>query len=138
MEKAGGAMEDRPKVLLVDDEKLMRLAVRHRLTGEGFQVDATESATEALTVLRERDYDVVVTDLRCEGTSGLDVVREVRRLQPGAGVILLTGSAEPDELEAALHAGAASVLVTPCALSDLSQEARRIARRRRRPLEPSP
>jgi DNA-binding NtrC family response regulator len=130
-------MPERPRVLLVDDERLMRLALSHRFAGEGFRVEHADSAEEALDVLARVPYDLVVTDLRFGGASGLEVLRAVRRLQPGAAVILLTGSAESDELQEAMRAGAAAVLVKPCALSELTREARKVVHRRRRPPEAS-
>ena len=132
----GPHMSDRPRVLLVDDERLMRLAVSHRLAGEGYRVDHVSSATEALQILEKEGYDLVVTDLRFDGASGLDVVRAARRLQPQAAVILLTGSADSEDLHEAVHAGAAAVLVKPCALADLSREARKVVHRRRPELAP--
>jgi len=123
-------MSDRPRVLLVDDERLMRLAVSHRLAAEGYVVDHVSSATEALHRLAHEVFDLVVTDLRFDGASGLEVVRAAKRLQPLAAVILLTGSADSEELHEAVHAGAAAVLVKPCALADLSREARKVVHRR--------
>ena len=123
-------MSDRPRVLLVDDERLMRLAVSHRLAREGYVVDHVSSAGEAMQVLEQTVFDLVVTDLRFEGASGLDVVRAAKRLQPQAAVILLTGSADSEDLHEAVHAGAAAVLVKPCALADLSREARKVMHRR--------
>jgi DNA-binding NtrC family response regulator len=123
-------MSDRPRVLLVDDERLMRLAVSHRLAAEGYVVDYVSSAAEALHRLAQEVFDLVVTDLRFDGAAGLEVVRAAKRLQPLAAVILLTGSADAEELHEAVHAGAAAVLVKPCALADLSREARKVVHRR--------
>jgi CheY-like chemotaxis protein len=130
------AMSDRPRVLLVDDERLMRLAVSHLLGAEGYRIDHVSSAGEALAILEKEVYDLVVTDLRFDGASGLEVVRAARRVQPQAAVILLTGSADSEELHEAVHAGAAAVLVKPCALADLSREARKVVHRRRPELTP--
>lgn len=129
-------MADQPRVLLVDDERLMRLAVSHRLAAEGYRVDHVSSAAEALKVLERELYDLVVTDLRFDGASGLEVVRAAKRLQPQAAVILLTGSADSEDLQEAVLAGAAAVLVKPCALADLSREARKVVHRRRPELAP--
>ena len=123
-------------MLLVDDERLMRLAVSHRLAEEGYLVDHVSSAGEALQVLEKQVYDLVVTDLRFEGASGLEVVRAAKRVQPRAAVILLTGSADADDLHEAVHAGAAAVLVKPCALADLSREARKVVHRRHPEIAP--
>lgn len=126
-------MVDPPRVLLVDDERLMRLAVSHRFAQEGFLIDHAASAEEAMTALSGTPYDLVVTDLRFDGASGIEVVRAARRLQPGVAVILLTGSGESEELREAMHAGAAAVLVKPCALAELEREARKVVHRRRSP-----
>ena len=126
-------MADPPRVLLVDDERLMRLALSHRLAAEGFRVDHVGSAAEACEILVRESFDLIVTDLRFEGASGLEVVRAAKRLQPQAAVILLTGSADSDELHEAVAAGATAVLVKPCALADLSREARKGVHRRRSP-----
>jgi DNA-binding NtrC family response regulator len=124
-------MFDPPRVLLVDDERLMRLAVSHRLAAEGFRVHDVGSAAAACEILARESFDLIVTDLRFEGATGLEVVRAAQRLQPKAAVILLTGSAEADELHEAVRAGASAVLVKPCALADLSREVRKVVHRRR-------
>ncbi len=86
-------MSDLPtkRVLIVDDEPLVLMALRETLESAGFAVDACSSPTQALERLKDQEYPTVISDQRMPDMSGLDFLQEVRRQYPQTARILITG-----------------------------------------------
>jgi CheY-like chemotaxis protein len=92
---------DRPVLLIVDDEPGILSALRRALRREGFEIVTADSGAAALRVLREARVDVLLTDHKMPGMSGLELIREVAAEWPGIPRLLLTGwAAEIDPAEA--------------------------------------
>ena len=81
-------MSDR--LLLVDDDASLLKLLAIRLEAEGFAVVTAASAEKALQVLRNHPVDLVLTDLRMEGASGLELFNQVRHFFPGLPVIIMS------------------------------------------------
>lgn len=84
------------KILVVDDEKIVGDMARIILQKEGYDVDTFTDSQLALDAIRETRYDLVVTDLKMENVSGMDILREVNQLYPETKVIMLTAYATLD------------------------------------------
>ena len=117
-------MESR-RVLVVDDDRLILKIVESNLSSVGYQVVCAESERAAMAAFRERVPDVVVTDLNMVGRSGLDLLRQVRKLQPGVPVILLSGQSEAKDVVAALRDGAFDYVLKPLKPDHLIELVRR-------------
>lgn len=78
------------RILLVDDQKSLRRSLSLMLQGAGFETEEAESGEEALSHLSKQTVDLVITDLRMEGMSGVDLLREIKRINPGLPIILIT------------------------------------------------
>jgi len=65
------------KVLIVDDEKLMRISLESQLKKEGYNVKSVDNALDGLKMVKSEEYDIVVTDLRLSGMSGMDFLKEI-------------------------------------------------------------
>ncbi|MGH7231677.1 MAG: response regulator [Nitrospiraceae bacterium] len=89
-------MPNFPGILVVDDEQDMRALLKDILEEQGYTVTVAQSGREALKALGERDYGVVLTDLRMKEMQGIELLTEVRRTYPDINVILMTafGSVE--------------------------------------------
>lgn len=85
-----------PKVLIVEDEFLIRLTLAEALSDEGFQVSEAESGDEGLSVFTQDDgIELLITDIQLPGTlDGIGLARAARRRTPGLPVIFMTGRAE--------------------------------------------
>src|SRR2546422_11141727 len=96
-ESAGSIAEapaqDTPRVLVVDDEESVALTVGEVLRRDDLTVDTVLSGDDAIARLQETEYDVVLTDLRMEGSDGLSVLAETHRRAPLTISIVLTGFA---------------------------------------------
>jgi DNA-binding response OmpR family regulator len=120
-------------ILVVDDEEAIGFALRRYFERRGFRVDVAMALEEAQALVAERDYGVVVVDLRLRGRpggEGLDLLRYVRRVQPRARCILLSAGATDAVKQAANEQGVDVVLRKPVALMELGQVVQRLIERR--------
>ena len=120
----------RPKVMVVDDERGILDTVEILLRGEDFEPVMMQSGKEALARLDEVEPDIVLTDIRMPGVSGLDVLQAVRAHDPEVPVILMTAQAS---LQSAMHAvneGAFYYLQKPFSNAELVTLCRRAAETR--------
>jgi len=117
------------KVLYVDDEvRLVQLLVP-ALTARGHEAMGAHSGQEALDLLAEQSFDVVLTDMRMEPVDGMAVVREVVEGHPDSEVIVLTGHAtEVEDVVAAMQAGACHYMTKPFALDNVVDMVEKFAR----------
>ena len=103
----------RGRVLLVEDEDLLRWSIERYLSRRGFRVDAVPDGSEAIARLGATVYDVVVTDLRVRGVDGLSVAAEARRLHNDTQVVIITGQGSKDTVLQALRQGVADYIEKP-------------------------
>ncbi len=101
------------RILVVDDEKAMVLALRGLLTKEGYAVETAASGEEALRRLDAGSFHVVVTDLSMDGVSGMQVLEYARRLDPDLAVIMITAHGSEKAAVQAMKLGAADYVPKP-------------------------
>jgi len=118
-------------VLVVDDEKNMRLSLMTVLGDEGFPVEAVESAEEGLTRLGQNDFFMVITDARLGGMNGYEFLGKVRHQWPEVPVLMITAYATPKLAVEAIKAGAVDYLAKPFAPEELLHAVARCADRYR-------
>ncbi|HLQ05408.1 MAG TPA: response regulator [Verrucomicrobiae bacterium] len=123
-------MAERTTVLVVDDEESVATTIEAILRLDGHDVTAVTSGTEALRLLNERQFDVVLTDLRLADIDGVDVLREVQRTAPETAAIMLTGYASLESAVAALRSGAYDYLMKPSDVEELRATVNRAIERR--------
>src|SRR5437764_12157106 len=118
-----------PPVLVVDDEKNMRLSVRTLLEDEGYSVRTVESAEEALAALSQDEFLMVITDARLGGMSGYDFLAKARAQWPELTMLMITAYATPKLAVQAIKAGANDYLAKPFAPEELILAVKRCAER---------
>ncbi len=122
------AAEARPRgrVLVVDDEPLFALAVRRQLAPD-YEVEAASGPADALARLAAGPCDAIICDVGLEGTTGVDLLEEIRRLHPGLGgrVLLVTGGMPAAVAERVERSGA-PLLHKPFARRQLREKLRRL------------
>src|SRR5205085_6848749 len=119
------------RLLVVDDEESVALTVSEVLRQEGYEVETASSGNEAIALLTDSEFDLVLTDLHMEIGDGLSVLTEVRRRAPLTISIVLTGFASVESAIAALRQGAYDYLIKPCIIDDLKMTVRRGVEHRR-------
>ena len=118
------------KLLLVEDKDSFRRLLVQALTGTAFDVVATGDPREALARLEGASFDLLCTDLRLPGLSGLEVIQRAKRLQPALRIVLMSAFAEAKDIVEAVQAGADDFLPKPFELSaflDLLQRLRALS-----------
>lgn len=116
-------------VLVVDDEAVIRDAVRLILGAEGWQVAVAPDAESAFAHEALGSCRLVLCDLMLPGHSGLDVVREVRRRRPWVPIVMITGYATADNATRAIEAGASAFLAKPFDDTELLNQVRAVLER---------
>ena len=107
------AMAAERSLLIVDDERNLRMQLAKAMERRGFAVSTAESVEEGMAVAASTPPAYAVVDLRLEDGSGLDVVHALRRARPGVRVIMLTGYGNIATAVAAVKAGAVDYLPKP-------------------------
>ena len=82
-----------PKIMVIDDEKIVGNMTKMHLVKEGFEVETFLSAAPALERLKQEKFDVVVTDLKMKGIDGMEVLRTIKNQYPDIQVIMITAFA---------------------------------------------
>ncbi|HET9131593.1 MAG TPA: sigma-54 dependent transcriptional regulator, partial [Terriglobia bacterium] len=114
-----------PSILVVDDEIAAQRALIQALKREKYHVEGAASATEALRKLAEKNYDLVITDIRMERMDGMELMRQVRSRWPDTLVIVMTAFASIDTAIRSIHEGAYDYLSKPYEVDDLRLTVRR-------------
>lgn len=115
------------RILIADDDPLLRALLVHRLSADGYHVTTVENGSEALAAIAEQRPDLVVLDALMPVMDGFEVLR---RLKAGglsdAPVIMLTALKREQDIVGALQLGAADYLVKPFIPDELGQRVRRL------------
>jgi len=115
-------------LLLVEDKNELRAMLRKALERNGYSVDEAPDGTSAIQKLRARRYQLVLSDLKMPGASGLDVLRETKQADSTIPVILLTAFGSVEEAVSAMKEGAFDFLQKPVDLDHLKVLVQRAAR----------
>ncbi|MSU20625.1 MAG: sigma-54-dependent Fis family transcriptional regulator [Pedosphaera sp.] len=120
-----------PPLLVVDDEKNMRLSLEAIMQDEGYQFRAADSAEAALRLLEQEQFFMVITDARLNGMSGYEFLGHVRNRWPNLPILMITAYATPKLAVEAIKAGAIDYLAKPFAPEELLHAVGRCAERHR-------
>ncbi|MBI5015535.1 MAG: response regulator [Deltaproteobacteria bacterium] len=112
-------------ILLIDDERSIRETLASFLTDIGHDVRTAFTGEDGLWALDDRPADLVLTDVKMPGISGLEVLQRVRESWPGSEVVLITGYAAVEDAVEALRRGAYDFLLKPVRLAHLEAVVRR-------------
>jgi two-component system response regulator FlrC len=112
-------MPDPQRLLIVDDDSSMRMALYESLTSCGYEVETAENGADALTKFKEGNFAGVVTDMRMPKMSGMDVLKGVKRISPETPVILITAYGTVSTAVDAMKEGASEFIMKPFSLDDL-------------------
>jgi len=109
----------KPRILLVDDEKIALENLEPVLEKEGYEVSTADSGQIAIKKIEESYFDVVVTDLKMKNVNGMNVLEKAKSKHPDAEVIMITGYATVDTAVESLRKGAFHYISKPFKLDDV-------------------
>ena len=104
---------NKPKVLVVDDQKSMRLTLAAILEDQGYDVTEVEDGYRAIEAVERVPFDLVFLDIKMPGINGVQTFREIKKISPKSVVVMMTGFAVEDLVKEALDEGAFSVIYKP-------------------------
>jgi DNA-binding response OmpR family regulator len=119
---------DLVRVLVVDDEKVIRNLLQLSLQRMGYQVVTASDGTEALSVFASYDFDLVLLDILMPGIDGFDVCSEIRRVS-GVPIVMLTALNRPEDIVLGLELGADTYITKPFTFKEVEARIRAILRR---------
>jgi len=119
------------RVLIVDDEAPIRDLCARVLTRNGFAVTMASTGEDAVRQLQDGPFDLVISDIRMPGISGMDVLTTAKSLYPSIAVILITGFGTHDVADRANQSGADRILMKPFDAMELLAMVRKILAKER-------
>lgn len=113
-------------MLVIDDEETIRTTVRDVLVNHGCEVDMARDGNEAIAMVKQRDYDLVITDIKLPGLSGYEIFQTIKKTKPDCTVMFMTGFGyDPNHsIIRATPEGLAAVLYKPFKVGELLSEVR--------------
>jgi DNA-binding NtrC family response regulator len=116
-------MNDKASILIVDDEEVVRRSHLRSLEETGCHTEAAQDGYQALQVMEERDFDVVLLDLRMPGLDGMDVLKTIKERWPESEVVVITGYPTLESAKQALRLGAQNYIAKPVGPDDVLKAA---------------
>jgi DNA-binding NtrC family response regulator len=134
MEPGHDGMEEAPRrrtsILVLDDEPIVGKRIKPFFQKVGYEVEAYNQPLEALERIRQRRFDVVITDLKMEGLDGLSFLGKVKEMHPDTDVIVITGFATMETARQSFLKGVFDCVAKPFKLAELLDGVRRIEKER--------
>lgn len=119
------------KILIVDDEVIMRNFLVEALKRKGIEAVAAESGDKAIKLLQDQSFDMIITDMKMPGLTGMDVLRKVKELSPSTLVIVVTAFGTIENAVEAMRAGAFHYLIKPfsfeCLVANIEKAGQHVA-----------
>lgn len=122
-------MTEKRRLLIVDDDQMMTKTLRDIFMAKGYEADYVHSASNALEKIEKTDFGCVLTDIKMPEMDGVELFREIKKIQPHIPVVLMTAHSTCDRIDEGLREGALGCLTKPldietvlCFLSLLHRE----------------
>jgi DNA-binding NtrC family response regulator len=115
------------EVLVLDDEPIVGSRIKPSLEKEGYQVEIMTDSQDAVERIKQKKFDIVVTDFKMSKVTGLDLLRVQKQLWPESAVIIITGYATMEIAREAMQSGVYDFIPKPFRLQELKEVIRRAA-----------
>jgi DNA-binding NtrC family response regulator len=124
-----GNGDRRTQILILDDEPIVCKRLRPAFQKAGYEVEAFIDSNAAMSRIEEKQFDIVITDLKMQGVDGMKLLARIKEISPGTGVIVITGFATPETAKESFHKGAYDFVAKPFKLGDILDVVRRLEER---------
>lgn len=108
-----------PKILLAEDDEIMRISIYDSLKKHGWDVDEAKDGLKAMALFEKHQYHLIISDIRMPGLDGLTLLQNVLKQSPDTDVIIMTAYGSVDDAIDCLHKGAKDYILKPFNLDDL-------------------
>jgi len=112
-------MDQKLNIMVVDDEAIVGKRLKPTLERDGYEVETYGNGTSALDRIGQKDFDIIVTDVRMDDVDGMQILEHVKRHSPRTKIIIITGYATVDLAREALVKGAFDFIAKPFKPADL-------------------
>jgi len=112
---------EKTSILILDDEPIVSKRLKPSLEKRGYEVETFIRSVDALKRIRERNFDIVITDLKMEGVDGMEFLTEVKHRSPKTEVIVITGFATMETAKESFKKGVFDFLSKPFKLGEITE-----------------
>jgi DNA-binding NtrC family response regulator len=119
-------MRKKPRILVVDDEWAMQEALRDWLKEDGYEVGLASSGEEAMVQAKQKNWEVILLDLKMPGMDGLEALKRLKEVNPEAEILMMTAYATVDTAVQAMKEGAFDYLVKPFDPDEVEMQIKKI------------
>ncbi len=117
--------KDKLSILILDDEPIVVRRLKPALEKVGYQVETFTQSADALARIEERDFDIVITDLKMEGVDGMQFLTRVKERSPRTEVIVITGFATMATTKESFQKGVFDFLAKPFKIAEIQEAVER-------------
>ena len=119
------------KALIIEDDKVALDLFSYQLSSEGFEVALAENGNDGLELIKNDEFDVILTDLRLPDINGMELIGQSRKLAPETEIIVVTGNDSAEKAIEATREGAFGYIVKPVDFGELMVDVRNAVERKR-------
>ena len=110
---------DKKRILIIEDDEEMRSLLEDFFEEDGFEIDSVSNGSEAFRKIARESFNLIITDIRMPGLTGLDILPGIRKLQPEVSIIVITAFGSEEVHRKALDRGATAYLEKPILFNKL-------------------
>ncbi|NOX80868.1 MAG: response regulator [Deltaproteobacteria bacterium] len=115
------AYENKTSILILDDEPIVSKRLKPSLEKKGYEVETFTEGLAALQRTREKNFNIVITDLKMEGIDGMEFLAEVKEHSPGTEIIVITGFATTEAAKESFKKGVFDFLAKPFKIGEITE-----------------
>jgi len=112
-------VNDKKRILVIEDDAEMRSLLKDFLEEDGFEIDSVNNGSEAFRTIAREPFDLIITDIRMPGLTGLDILPGMKKLQPEISIIVITAFGSEEVRRKAFDRGATAYLEKPILFNKL-------------------
>jgi len=113
-------------ILVTEDDEKMRNGLVEILKGQGYNVDSAENGQKGLEMIKEKDYDVVLTDLIMPVMGGMELLRNIKQIKSGTSVIIITSFGTIENAVEAIKVGASDYITKPFKIDEVQSKIKKV------------
>jgi DNA-binding NtrC family response regulator len=109
------------KIMVLDDEPIVCKRLKPALEKQGYEVDTFTQSSDAMSKIKDVNYDIIITDLKMKGIDGMQLLAEAKQRSPKTEVIVITGFATMETAKESFNKGVFDFIAKPFKLSEIQE-----------------